>query len=289
MSSSTYLGAYRFSEAKSGKETAEKPLKTPTKIKNAAIILSGSGVYDGSEITEAVSFLIALSARKIKFQCFAPNKNQTDVINHLNGEPLKESRNIMVEAARIARGKVQDLSSLKHTEYDLVCLPGGFGAAKNLSNLATAGSSFNVDSEVERVLREFHANKKPIALACIAPMIAARIFGNKDKPIQITLGSKGDQWPYAGNIDLAESLGCKHVVKSSTHFAADTKNLIFTAPAFMKETNDFSEIYTSINNLVGGVESTLKSLKAKEQEATEAKKEKKKEKAEKKKAKKDEK
>jgi len=114
-----------------------------------AVILSGTGVQDGSEVTEAVSFMIALSANNVKFQCFAPNKDQHEVINHLTGEKTTEKRNMLVESARIARGEVKDLAELKVEEFHGVVLPGGFGVAKNLSNYASAKDKFTIDPTVE--------------------------------------------------------------------------------------------------------------------------------------------
>ena len=143
--------------------------------------------------------MIAFGKNKVNFQCFAPNKEQTEVINHLKGEPQNEKRNVLVEAARIARGNIKDLKELNHSEFDAVFFPGGFGAAKNLSDFASKGAELTVDPEVERVLRDFHANRKPIGLACISPVLAAKVFGKSDK-VKLTVGNKGEGWPYQGTI-----------------------------------------------------------------------------------------
>lgn len=142
--------------------------------------------------------MIAFGSRKIRHQCFAPNKDQADVVNHLTGEPLKEKRNVLVESARIARGQVKDLKELNQADYDAVFFPGGFGAAKNLSDFASKNGELTVDSDVQRVLQDFHQNKKPIGLACISPVLAAKVFG--EQKVGLTIGSKGEGWPYGETI-----------------------------------------------------------------------------------------
>lgn len=258
------------------KEATSEPtsVKPPNKLKHAAVVLSGCGVYDGSEITEAVSLFIALSEKKVKFQCYAVNKTQTDVIDHLTGKPMNEKRNTMVESARIARGKVKDIKELDQTNYDAVFFPGGFGAAKNLSDFASKGADMTLDSEVERVLKIFNENQKPIGLACIAPVLAAKYFGAAGKKVTITLGSKGDHWPHQGSMDAAEKMGATCSARPTTRACADLKNLVFTAPAFMKETTDFHEIYGSIRGLVESVDQGLNDVKKKAEEVKAAKKEK---------------
>ena len=97
---------------------------------NVAIILSGNGFMDGSECTEAVSTLIHCDKAGFNVQSFAPNKNQFHSINHMKGEEMTETRNVMVEASRITRGKIQPLSDLKAASFDALIIPGGFGVAK---------------------------------------------------------------------------------------------------------------------------------------------------------------
>ena len=231
---------------------------TPKQLKNVAVIFHGCGVFDGTECTEGVSTLIALGARGITFQVFAPNKNQAHVLNHLTGEEINQERNVMVESARIARGQVKDLKDLKASDYDAVFVPGGFGAAKNLCDFGFKGADMSVDPGVEAVLRDFHQNKKPVALACISPIIAAKVFGSQG--VTLTLGNKGDGWPYQGSIDAAQGMGANVELKNIEGVSVDKKNLVFSAPAFMKDTFNFYEVYQSIDNLVGTVNDTIKSL-----------------------------
>src|SRR2546430_2845880 len=140
------------------------------------VVLSGCGVIDGSEIQEAVSILIALDRRGAQMICMAPNTNQTEVTNHLTKKPDPHPRNILEESARIARRKIRDLATVKAADLDALVFPGGFGAAKNLSNFASAGANCTVHPEVQRLVSDMHAAKKPIGLACIAPVLAAKIL-----------------------------------------------------------------------------------------------------------------
>ena len=111
------------------------------------------------------------------------------VVNHLAGEPAAgETRDILVEAARMARGEIQPLAEVDSPTVDAVLLPGGFGAAKNLCNFAVDGDDCTVNPEVEAFLREAHAPGKPIGAMCIAPVILARVFGPDLKP-SLTIGN----------------------------------------------------------------------------------------------------
>lgn len=144
---------------------------------------------------------------------FAPNKPQLHVVNHLTGEPAeKETRNVLVESARIARGDILPLDKLSVTAFDAVIFPGGFGAAKNLSSFALDGASMTVDPEVASVLTQFHAARKPIGLCCIAPVLAARVLPG----VSLTVGSEeeeGGVWPYAGTAKAIVAMGGTHVPK----------------------------------------------------------------------------
>ena len=168
------------------------------KIHKAAVILSGAGKADGSEITEAVSILISLSKLGAKFQCYAPNKLQKDVIDHIAGQPLNETRNVLIESARISRGDIRNLAELNSKDYHALFMPGGFGAAKNWSNFAEKGPNFKVDEDIEKVLLSFYEEGKPIGACCIAPIILAKVLGKKN--VTLTLGKKTKEWEFSGTI-----------------------------------------------------------------------------------------
>lgn len=146
-------------------------------MKKIAVILSGSGVFDGAEIHESVLALLAIEQEGASWHCFAPNMDQHHVINHLTGEEMAETRNVLTEAARIARGQIDDLASLDPSQYDALLLPGGFGAAKNLSDFAFKGSECTIHPEVKRVCQKFAEEEKPAGYLCIAPAMIPLIYG----------------------------------------------------------------------------------------------------------------
>lgn len=201
-----------------------------------ALVLSGCGVYDGTEIHEASAILVHLSRGGAEVQIFAPDVPQMHVIDHTKGEPSEsESRNVLAESARIARGKITNLTQLNAANHDAAIFPGGFGAAKNLSTFAVDGKDCKINKEVERVLKEFHGAKKPIGLCCIAPVLAAKVI----KGVEVTVGheqEEGGKWPYAGTAEAIKALGAKHCVKGVTEAHVDQKNKVVTTPAFMCET-----------------------------------------------------
>lgn len=194
---------------------------------HVAVILSGSGVFDGSEITEAVSTLLALDRRDCTWQCLAPDKDQLHVINHVTGEPVPDqTRNCLIEAARIARGQVVPVAEADVAGFDAVILPGGFGAAKNLCTFAVDGADCQVDADVARFLEAAHAAGKPIAALCIAPAVIAKVFGASLAPT-VTIGND------PGAAQGIEALGAKHEQQPITGISVDQANKIVTAPCYM--------------------------------------------------------
>ncbi|XP_053421663.1 glutamine amidotransferase-like class 1 domain-containing protein 3, mitochondrial [Nycticebus coucang] len=208
----------------------------PRPAARVAVVLSGCGVYDGTEIHEASAILVHLSRGGAEVQIFAPDVPQMHVIDHSKGQPSEsETRNVLTESARIARGKIADLATLTASNHDAAIFPGGFGAAKNLSTFAVDGKDCHVNKDVERVLREFHQAGKPIGLCCIAPVLAAKVL----RGVEVTVGheqEEGGKWPYAGTADAIKALGAKHCVKGVTEAHVDQKNKVVTTPAFMCET-----------------------------------------------------
>jgi enhancing lycopene biosynthesis protein 2 len=191
-----------------------------------AVILSGCGVYDGTEIHEAVLTLLALDRAGAQCQCFAPNKNQTQVVNHLTKQPVPETRNVLVESARIARGNIKDVSTASAEEFDAVVLPGGFGAAKNLSNFAEKGADCELEAGVRKFLVAMHQAGKPIGAICISPVLLAKAFGKNGSP-KITVGKDPET---ANHI---ESMGAEHISCPVDDFVIDPEHKIVTTPAYM--------------------------------------------------------
>jgi enhancing lycopene biosynthesis protein 2 len=188
-----------------------------------AVILSGCGVYDGAEIHEAVLTLLAIDRAGAAYQCFAPDVAQMHVINHLTGQPADESRNVLVEAARIARGQIKPLAELDMAAHDALVLPGGFGAAKNLCTFAVAGPDCTVEPQTERVIKAAHAAGKPIGALCIAPALIAKVLGH----VTVTIGSD------AGTAQAVEATGASHVTAGHGQTVVDRANKLVSSPCYM--------------------------------------------------------
>lgn len=218
-----------------------------------AVVLSGCGFLDGAEIHESVSVLVHLARLGARVHCFAPDQDAPSAVDHYTGAPDRgPRRNMLHEAARIARGKehISPLADLDASRFDAVIFPGGFGAAKNLCTFATEGPACTVLPDVERALKAFHAAGKPIGLCCIAPALAARVFGRPGKDSAnaptITLG------PESGAADAARAMGARHVAKPVTEAVTDEGNRIVTTPAYMCEADPFG-VFTGIGTMVEGV------------------------------------
>ncbi|MCJ1888273.1 isoprenoid biosynthesis glyoxalase ElbB [Pseudomonas sp. LA21] len=211
--------------------------------KKVAVILSGCGVYDGAEIHESVITLLRLSQRGAKVQCFAPNIAQHHVLNHLTGEEMAESRNVLVESARIARGEVKDVREARVEDFDALLVPGGFGAAKNLSDFAFKGDQCEVQPDVLALAKAFAAAKKPVGLICIAPAMAARIYG---AGVECTIGTD------EGTAQALTRMGAKHIDCSVEEIVEDKAHKLVTTPAYMLA-QSIAEAASGINKAVDRV------------------------------------
>lgn len=209
-------------------------------MKKVGVVLSGCGVYDGAEIHESVLTLLALAKQGAEAVCFAPDKSQADVINHLSGESMPETRNVLIEAARIARGNIQPLTQANADELDALIVPGGFGAAKNLSNFASQGSECRVDEALKNLAQQMHAAGKPLGFMCIAPAMLPKIF---DFPLRLTIGTDID------TAEVIEEMGGEHVPCPVEDIVVDEDNKIVTTPAYMLAQN-IAEAAVGIEKLV---------------------------------------
>ena len=211
-------------------------------MKKIGVILSGCGVMDGSEIHESVLTLLAIDKAGAKAVCMAPNIPQQDVVNHLTNETTPgEKRNVLVEAARIARGNIQDVKTVPAESLDGLVLPGGYGAAKNLCDFAGAGKKCKVHPDVARLIREVHGQGKPVGAICIAPAILASLFG-KDSAT-LTIGTD------PGTAAKLEKMGARHKDCSVREFTVDEKLKLVTTPAYMLAER-ISEAQEGIEKLV---------------------------------------
>lgn len=213
-------------------------------MKKFAVILAGCGHKDGAEINEAVTLLLAIDQQQCEYQCFAPNRPQAEVIDHVTGLPEKNAvRNVMTEAARIARGNILPIEQFKAEDYDALFFPGGFGAAKNLCNYAFKGAAMEVQPDVARVILEMHKAGKPIGAMCIAPVMLAKLIPG----VYVTLGAEGT--PVT---DEVRSWGANHVQTEHGDVCADNENLVFTTPAFMLDAT-LKDVYDGAYNMVEAV------------------------------------
>jgi enhancing lycopene biosynthesis protein 2 len=235
-----------YNSEKAFNASRRNKIMNPAPHKKVAVILCGSGYLDGSEIRESVGVLWALSQNHADVQCFAPDKPQREVVNCLTDETVPgESRNQLIEAARIARGQVKPLTQLKMENFDAVIMPGGFGAAKNLCDFALKGSKGEVIPEIKKILIDAHAARKPIGAVCIAPAIVALTF--KGKGIELTVGGQSEA------SQEIEKLGQKHVVCAANGCVIDASHRVVTTPAYMYDDAPLHEIFTGIQKLVGEV------------------------------------
>ena len=212
-------------------------------MKKVAVILSGCGVFDGSEIHESILTLLAIEKSGAQYQCFAPDVPQMHVINHLSGEEMSENRNVMVEAARISRGNIQPVTELSASDFDALIVPGGFGAAKNLCDFAVAGADCTVNKDVQRACLEFASQKKPAGYICIAPAMIPLIY---EKGIKATIGTDAD------TAAALTQMGALHINCPVDDIVIDEENKVISTPAYMLA-GSILEASKGIDKLVNGV------------------------------------
>lgn len=193
------------------------------RTKNFAVILSGCGHQDGVEIHEATLTLWAIHKNGADFQCYAPDIKQHHVLNHITGQEMDEQRNVLIESARIARGKITPLSAFSVDSADGLVIPGGFGAAKNLSSYAFDGPGCTVNSDVAKAVQAMHAAGKPIGALCIAPVILAKVLGD----VTLTIGEDSAT---AANL---EAMGAQHTPTRHGEIAVDRRHKVITTPCYM--------------------------------------------------------
>lgn len=211
--------------------------------KKVAVVLAGCGFMDGAEINEAVLTLLAIEQNDGEYQCFAPDIDQMHVVNHLTGEATDETRNVLIEAARIARGNIKAITEADVADFDALIVPGGFGAAKNLSDFAVAGSAMKVQPDFLALAQSFHKAGKPIGLICIAPAMSAAICG---EGAQCTIGNDAD------TAAAITQMGGVHLECPVQEARIDTANKLVTTPAYMLA-GKVSEAHAGISDCVKSV------------------------------------
>ncbi len=222
-------------------------------MKKIAVILSGCGNRDGSELQEALSLLLAIDRRGWQAQCFAP-EGLFEVVPHIDvpdeeeeGTVLDmEQRDIFVESARIARGNLLPLEQYRAADYDCLALPGGMGAARNLSTYAFDGPRMEVIDSVSDAILETYRAGKPVMAMCIAPMVVAKVLGRYE--VELTLGDSGSQ-----AAQVAKGFGCRVCDCGPTDVCVDEEHRVLTTPAYMAASH-ISEIFDGAENMVSALE-----------------------------------
>ena len=212
--------------------------------KKVAVVLSGCGVFDGAEIYEATLVQLRLDEADVEYRCLAPDVNQAHVLNHMTGEEMSETRNVMVEASRLCRGNIQNLAKADPSDYDAVIVPGGFGVAKNLSTFAFDGEGMSINESFLRFIQGMHQQKKPVGLICIAPALAPKLFEGK---VTCTVGNDDD-----GAALALKSMGAEHCPCQADEICIDEENNLITTPAYMLPIR-ISEAAKGISKLVDAV------------------------------------
>jgi enhancing lycopene biosynthesis protein 2 len=208
-------------------------------MKKFAVILAGSGVFDGAEIHEATLTLLAIKKMGADYEIFAPDILQHHVINHLTGEEMHEKRNVLVESARIARGNIKPLTQFKADHFDAIIFPGGFGVAKNLCNWAFEGDNCSVNPDVEKAINEMYIARKPIGAMCIAPVILGKLFAGTN----LTTGND------KASADFIKKMGSEYTKTTHGEVIVDKTKKLFSTPCYMLDA-DIVEIAEGTENIV---------------------------------------
>lgn len=211
-------------------------------MKKIAVVLAGNGVYDGAEIHEATLTMLAIARQGARYQCFAPDIEQAHVVNHLTGKVMPEKRNVLVEAARIARGNIKPLSEYKAENFDALIFPGGFGVAKNLCTFAFDGINCKVNPDVEKAVRTTAVAEKPIGALCISPVLIAKILTE----VEVTIGND------EGTAEAIENLGATHINSTHGEIVVDEKYKLVTTPCYMLD--------ATIDQIADGAEKLVKKI-----------------------------
>lgn len=219
------------------------------------ILLSGCGVYDGAEIQETVLTMLAIKEAGHNYMCISINKNQHHVINHTSGEEMKESRNMLIESARIARGDIKDLTQVDPADIDALVIPGGFGSAKNFTKWAFSGPDGEILPEVKLLLVNLVNVGKPICALCVSPVVLAKALEGANVNAKMTIGSDKETSPYdiQGFSEGLEKIGATTAMKTVREVMVDTKNKIVTAPCYMMDAN----IVEIRNNIKAAIAETI--------------------------------
>lgn len=210
-------------------------------MQTVGVILAGSGRADGSEIHESVCALLSLAQVGLPYRCFAPDAAQTEVVNHVTGKAMVgESRNMLIEASRIARGEIGDLAKVEVDTLSAIVIPGGLGASgRNLSSYAYDGAACRINADLERLIVAMHSQRKPIVALCLAPVIIARVLGGRGIPVKVTIGTDDK------TATAIQAMGATHEPCATDGCVVDREHRVLTTPCYMTATS-VAEVYTGV-------------------------------------------
>ena len=225
---------------------------------NIGVLLSGNGVYDGAEIQEAVLTLLAIDEMGWNAVCISVDKPQHHVINHLTGEVMDESRNMLIEAARIARGQITPIDAISPADIDALVIPGGFGSAKNFTSWAFDGPASTILPEVKLLLVNLVNVGKPIVALCVSPVVVAKAFEGSSIHPTLTLGSASEPSPYdiSGFNEGLRATGSMAEERTIREVLIDPANRIICAPCYMMEAR-ITEIQENIQHALRALKELL--------------------------------
>jgi len=216
-------------------------------MKKIGVLLHGCGVYDGTEIQEAVLSLLALKQAGFEYECLAFDRNQQHVLNHLTGEEMKEQRNMLIESARIARGDIKIPNEEILTNLSALVLPGGFGTAKNFTQWAFEGAAGAIQEDVKNLILHFVRFQKPILALCMSPTTVAKALENTPYAAQLSVGTTSEKSPYEIEAISQGITATGNSVKMTqiNEVSVDANSKIICAPCYMMEA-DIAEVYENI-------------------------------------------
>ena len=231
------------------------------------VVLSGCGNADGSEINEAVLALYWIERAGGRAICMAPDAVQTHVVDHLTQTPDTSSspRRVLSESARIARGQVRDIATVRDNEVDALIFPGGHGVVTVLSNYAEKGVVCEVHPEVTRLLKAMLLRRRPMGFICVAPILAARVLGPA-AGVRITFGTKACVEAKHAAVMGADVRPCPE-----REILVDQKNRVVSTPAYMYDDVRLSDVGMSIERLVRQVMSLARDRQQRPQAGPQAK------------------
>lgn len=214
--------------------------------KKIAVVLSGCGKMDGSEVHEATMALLAIDMAGLSYQCFAPDIPQAKTLNHITSDIIsikgdKYDRNVMVEGARIARGNIKDLKEFNAKDYEAIVFPGGMGAVLNLCDYGEKGVDCKVDVNVEKAINDAYNTGIVIGAMCIAPVLIAKVLGKHG--VVLTIGND------EGTASDIKRMGAKHMNVPATEVCVDAKHKIVSTPAYML-VKSIKEVYQGADKMI---------------------------------------